>query len=103
MVWPPTARLEVLKLAVVVPPLVLSVPWPMLLPLSRKTTVPVGLADVALPGPFTVTVAVNVTLWPLGDEVALATTAVLVLASSTVWLGGLDVLVLRFVSPPLVV
>ena len=40
----------------------------------------IGLADAALPGPFTVTVAVNVTLWPLGDEVALATTAVLVLA-----------------------
>src|SRR5207302_6928429 len=38
MIWLPTAKLELLKLAVVVPPLVLSAPWPMLTPPSAKIT-----------------------------------------------------------------
>jgi hypothetical protein len=46
----------VLKLAVVVPPVVLSVPWPILVVPSEKVTVPVGV-----PEPLPVTVAVNIT------------------------------------------
>src|SRR5438067_6168831 len=60
-------RVAVLKLAVVTPPLVVNVPWPMLVNPSRKFTNPVGLL-----GPVPLTVAVNVTCWPdtdgLGDE-----------------------------------
>src|SRR6516165_12449982 len=61
MVCPPTARLAVLKLAVLTPPLVVSVPWPMLVPPSEKVTVPVGLATILLPGLVTLTVAVKLT------------------------------------------
>jgi hypothetical protein len=56
MVWLATAKLRVLKLAVVVPPLLLSVPWPMLVPPSEKIITPVGV-----PGLLLVTVAVKVT------------------------------------------
>ena len=39
MVWLPTVKLEVLKLAVVVPPVVLKVPWPMLVAPSEKKVI----------------------------------------------------------------
>ena len=55
MAWLDTARLAVVKLAVVLPPLVLSVPWPRFVTPSVKMTAPLGL-------PEPVTVAVNVTL-----------------------------------------
>ena len=42
-VWLPTVKVDELKLAVVVPPLVVNVPWPMLLAPSEKVTVPVGV------------------------------------------------------------
>src|SRR5262249_55664825 len=58
----PCARVDVVKLAVDVPAVVLTLPWPMLVAPSEKTTTPVGL-----PGPFSVTVAVNVTLWDDAD------------------------------------
>ena len=60
MEWVPAARLEVEKVAV--PPL--RVPVPSVAVPSRKVTVPVG---VPAPGVFTLTVAVNVTLWPKAE------------------------------------
>ena len=44
MLWLPTFKLDVVKLAVVVPPLVVGAPWLTLLPLSKKVTIPVGLS-----------------------------------------------------------
>ena len=79
MVWLAAVRVVVLKLAVVMPPLVLKVPWPMLVPPSAKITNPVGL-----PGPLPVTVAVKVTLWPHTDGFAEAITAVVLVALFTV-------------------
>jgi len=46
-----------------------------------KVTVPVGIPE---PGSFDVTVAVNVTAWPVTDEVALAERAVVVASSAMV-------------------
>src|SRR5205085_11624465 len=43
MGWLVMTKLEALKLAVVIPPLVLSVPWPILVPPSEKITRPLGL------------------------------------------------------------
>ena len=54
--WVPTAKVEVLNVAVVTPPEVLSVPWPRLVSPSKKLTVPVGV-----PGPLELTNAVKVT------------------------------------------
>ena len=56
MVWLPTDSLDVLKLAVVAPAVVLSVPWPILVVPSENVIVPLGV-----PEPLPVTVAVNVT------------------------------------------
>ena len=95
----PTARLEVEKLVVVVPALVLKVPWPMLVPPSAKITIPVGLAAAVLPGPLTVTVAVKVNDWPDTDGLIEEITAVVLLAMLTVWVSAAAVLVLKFVSP----
>jgi len=39
----PTARLLVLKLAVLLPPDVLNVPWPRVVLPSKKVTLPVGV------------------------------------------------------------
>ncbi len=94
MLWLATVRLAVVKLAVVVPPLVLKFPWPMLVPLSEKITTPVGL-----PRPLLVTVAVKVTLWPHTDGLLEATTAVVLLALVTVWVIAVEVLALVFGSP----
>ena len=95
MVWVLTARLDVVNFAVVVPPLVLSVPWPMLVPPSEKVTVPVGLLE-----PVAVTVAVKVTAWPHTVGLVPVTTAVLLLAFVTVWVMADDVLALKLLSPP---
>src|SRR5439155_26323990 len=84
MVWLPTARLDVLKLAVVVPAEVVSVPWPRLVAPSEKVTTPVGVATAVLPGALTETVAVNVTDWPGVDGLTADVTTVLVLAWPTV-------------------
>jgi hypothetical protein len=84
----------VLKLAVVAPALVLSVPWPMLAPPSEKVTTPVGLT-----GPLLVTVAVNVTLWPHTVGFAAATTAVVLPALVMVCATAVETLLLKFVSP----
>src|SRR5439155_16816565 len=82
-----TARLAVLKLAVVVPAEVVSVPWPKLVAPSEKVTTPVGLASVVLPGAVTLTVAVKVTAWPDADGLTEDATAVPVLAGFTVSLS----------------
>ena len=95
MVWLATVRLEVLKLAVVVPPLVAKLPWPMLVPPSEKVTSPVGL-----PGLLSVNVAVKVTLWPQTDGLVEDTTAVVLLAFVTVWVMAVELLATKFVSPP---
>src|SRR5207248_2478797 len=84
MVWLPVVKLAVLKLAVVVPAEVVSVPWPKLVAPSEKVTTPVGLATAVLPGAVTLTVAVKVTAWPDADGLTEDATAVPVLAGFTV-------------------
>jgi hypothetical protein len=94
MVWVATVSLEVLNLAVVVLPLVRSVPWPILVPPSEKVTNPVGL-----PGPLLVIVAVKVTVCPEMDgpteEVTLATVVARLTACVSV-----SELVRKLLSPP---
>ena len=94
MVWFATSRLDVLKLAVVVPPLVLSVPWPMLAAPSEKIISPVGLAV-----PPAVTVAVKVTFWPHIDGLAELTTEIEELALPTVCVR-VALLLRKLLSPP---
>ena len=92
--WFATARLDVLKLAVVVPPLVLSVPWPMLAAPSEKVITPVGL-----PLPPVVTVAVKVTFWLHTDGLAEVTTEVEELPLPTVCVR-VALLPRKLLSPP---
>ena len=73
MVWLPTLRVEMLKVAT--PPL--SVPVPIVVAPSRKFTVPVG---VPVPGATGATVAVNVTDWLKTEGFVDEVTAVVVLA-----------------------
>ena len=80
----------VLKVAVVTPPAVLSVPVPRIVPPSMKVTVPVG---VPAPGPPAATVAVKVTAWPKGDGFAEDRHVVVVAAWFTTGLRALEVLV----------
>src|SRR5437899_5600707 len=94
MIWLPTAKLELLKLAVVVPPLVLSAPWPMLTPPSAKITTPVGLTE-ALP----VTVAVKLTLWPQTDGLIDDATSVALLVFVTICVTAVELLAVKFASP----
>ena len=82
-VWLPTAKADVLKLAVVVPPVVLSVPWPILIVPSENVTVPMGLAAAVLPGLLTDIVTVNVTACPDTDVLGEKTTAEPVFALPT--------------------
>jgi hypothetical protein len=91
--WLATARLDVLKLAVVLPAVVESVPCPMLVAPSENVTTPVGLPEPA-------TVAVNVTLCPHTDEAAEDTTDVAVVAFATVCVMACETLVAKFASPP---
>ena len=94
MVWLLTPRLDVVNLAVVVPPLVLNVPWPMLVPPSEKVTVPVGLLE-----PPPVTVAVKVTAWPHTVGLVPVATAVVLVALATVCVMAVEVLALTLPSP----
>src|SRR5438876_82957 len=84
MVCVPTVRADVLNVAVVTPALVLSVPRPMLVPPSKKVTVPLGLPAAVVPGPATFTVAVKITDCPDDDGFAEELTAVVVFALLTV-------------------
>ena len=94
MGWLATVRLDVLKLAVVVPPLVVKVPWPRFVPPSEKITRPVGVLGLLL-----VTVAVKVTLCPHTDGFVEDTTAVVLLAFVTVWVMAVELLAAKLVSP----
>jgi hypothetical protein len=94
IVWLATVRLAVLKLAVVAPPLVLSVPCPILVPPSEKITMPVGF-----PGAVLLTVAVKVTPWPHADGLAEATSAVLLPALDTVCVMAVEALAAKLPSP----
>src|SRR5262249_62359713 len=93
MVWLPTVRLEVLKLALVTPPEVLRLPCPRLVAPSEKITSPVGV-PAALP----VTVVVKVSACPntagLGAEASCVAAAGLV----TGW-GRVPTVPGRFVCP----
>src|SRR2546427_59752 len=64
MLWLLVLSVLVLKVAVVTPPVVDSVPGPSGMNPSKKFTVPVGLATAVLPGAITLTAAVRVTDWP---------------------------------------
>src|ERR1700693_5576586 len=69
-------------------------------PPSKNVTVPVGLAAALLPELLTVTVAVNVTLWPETAGFVPEVTFVVVLALLTVWVMAADVgLALKLPSP----
>jgi hypothetical protein len=93
--WLPTIKLALLKLAVVVAPLVVSVPWPMLVPPSEKITAPVGLAE-ALP----LTVAVKLTFWPHTEGLTEETSSVTLLpALLTICVMAVELLAVKFVSP----
>jgi hypothetical protein len=77
MAWVPTARVAVLQLAVlllVLPASAMALQPAIVLPLSVKPTLPVGLTPV--------TVAVNVTLVPEGADGAELVTAVTVAAGA---------------------
>jgi hypothetical protein len=78
MVLLPTAKAAVAKVAT--PPD--KVPLPMVEPLSRKVTVPVG---VPAPGLVALTVVVKVTDWPKTDGLTEEVTAVVVAALLTTW------------------
>ncbi len=89
----PTARLLVLKVAT---PEESAMSEPIVVVLSRKFTVPVG---VPAPGETAATVAVNATDVPDVLVLGLETRVVVVLAWSTTWETALEVLVAKFVSP----
>ena len=92
--WLPTAKLVVVKLAVLMPPLVVKVPWPRLVAPSEKITTPLGL-----PLPVPDTVAVKMTFWPQTEGLAEETTAVVLVAFVIVCVMAVDRLVLKLVSP----
>jgi hypothetical protein len=88
-----TVRALVVKVATPEPS---RVPVPSMAAPSLNVTVPVGVPE---PGAEAVTVAVNVTDWPLTDGLAEEATAVPVPALFTVWFTVLEVLVLKLPSP----
>ena len=94
MSWLPTPSAEVVKVAVVAPPLVASVPVPSVALPSLNVTVPVGVPEV-----LEATVAVKVTLWPEEDGFAEEARPVVEVALTTCVTVG-DVLVLKVLSPP---
>ena len=77
MVWVPTERLLVEKVAT---PLPLRVPVPRVVAPSEKVTLPVG---VPAPGAVTLTVAVKVTDCPITEGLREEVTVVVVLALLT--------------------
>src|SRR5260370_32453470 len=98
MVCRPTANVAMLKEAVVTPPEVLTLTGlPASLPSIWNWTVPVG-APAA--GAVMLTVTVNVTLWLEIDGLAEETSTVLVLALLTICGTAVELLAVKFVSPP---
>ena len=80
----PSPRMEVPKVAVVTPFVVLKLPVPMELPPSRKVTVPLGKATAVVPGLTTLTVAVKVTCVPCWAGLPELVNLVVVCAALTV-------------------
>ena len=95
MEWgePATSRALVANVAVPVPS---SVPLPIFVAPSMKSTVPVG---VPAPGETGATVAVNVTDWPKTLGLVSEVSAVVVSAWFTVCETAVEVLVAKLVSP----
>src|SRR5438067_9223921 len=95
MVWPPEDSLAVVMLAVVVLPVVVSVPRPRLVVPSKKVTMPVGV-----PAPLPLTVAVKVTAWPNAAGLAevFTTVVVLLVVAVTVWITA-PLLLRKLLSP----
>src|SRR5437660_1455687 len=87
------------KLAVVTPALVDSVPVPSVLEPSATATVPGGLATAVPAGEVTLTVAVKVTDWPETEGLAGLLSEVVVAAGLTTWVSE-PLLVLKLLSPP---
>ena len=83
ILWLPTVRLPVLKMAVGTPSVVTNLRVPSVLPPSLKVTTPVGRPRL---GAGAMTVAVKLTFWPEVDGLAEETTvaAVSVLRTSTI-------------------
>jgi hypothetical protein len=97
MVWFPAARLEVVKLAVVVPPEVATFTGlPALVPSITNWTAPVG---VPAPEAMKLMVAVKVTAWPDADGLVEELTAVLVVALPTIWVRAVEALAAKLPSP----
>src|SRR3989442_9013766 len=90
MLWLLVLSLLVVKVAVVTPPVVDSVPGPSGMNPSKKFTVPVGLATAVLPGAFTLTAAVRVTDWPDTEGLTALLTKVVVPALFTPWLTAAE-------------
>ncbi|MDE3229382.1 MAG: hypothetical protein KGO05_05845 [Chloroflexota bacterium] len=84
-----------MKLAVVAPPLVVTLTGLPALPSITNCTVPVG---VPAPGAVTLTVAVKVTVWPNDEGLAEEVRAVVVLAWLTVWVS-VPALPVKLASP----
>src|SRR3989442_14647472 len=98
MVWLPTLSELVLKVAVVTPMLVVRSPLFIRVVLSKKLTVPLGLATTVLPGEFTLTVAVKVVDWPNRVGLTEDVSAVMVSALLTTWVRATEVEGLKVVS-----
>jgi hypothetical protein len=97
MAWLPAAKLEVVRPAVVVFPVVLTFTGlPALVPSITNWTAPVG---VPIPGVETLMVAVKVTAWPDIDGLAEELTAVLVLALPTACVRAVEALAAKLPSP----
>ena len=96
MVWEPTGKLPMAKVAVPDEssrfPGVRSV----FVVESKKSTLPVGVPE---PGALAVALAVKVNVCPKFDELAEELTAVVVLSLLTVWLKTAEVLVAKLASP----
>jgi hypothetical protein len=91
MEWEPTARALVAKVAV---PAAFNMPVPRALVASLKVTVPVGVPDVE------VTVAVNVTVCPVGEGFSDDERVVVVVGPVIVWVSTVEVLAVWVASPP---
>src|SRR2546428_13008520 len=100
MLWLLVLSVLVLKVAVVPPPVVDSVPGPSGMNPSKKFTVPVGLATAVLPGAFTLTAAVRVTDWPDTEGLTALLSKVVVSALLTTWLNAAEGEELRLRSLP---
>src|SRR2546430_5861758 len=98
MEWLALFSVLMVRVAVVTPALVANVPVPIEFTPSKKVIVPLGKATAALPGAFTATVAVKVTVWPETEGLAEEAATVVVFAFSTTWLRTEEVEGLKLAS-----